>query len=71
MPTEQEAREKWCPMMGAEIPVPNCIGSRCMAWRWDNTSYDAIRHRAMRDNQLSGMEYDTAHAGHCGLAGKP
>ena len=39
----------------------NCIGSRCMAWRWD-------------DNGLSASVELRKHGktpGYCGLAGKP
>ena len=48
--SEDEAKEKWCPFSrvwsyeggsfnrdldGSEA-VANCIGSRCMAWRWED-----------------------------------
>ena len=29
--TEDEAREKWCPM---QRPMCRCIASKCMAWEW-------------------------------------
>jgi hypothetical protein len=47
--TEDQAKTKWCFMsrfikwggsvvsnqpIGDETPDGNCIGSRCMAWRW-------------------------------------
>lgn len=72
--TEQEAKTKWCPQStsgdyrpdpnnaGKEVRHPLCIGSACMAWRWDSV----------------GMEYEHAGyggrergKGHCGLAGQP
>lgn len=31
--TEEEAAEIWCPKMPG-LQYPNCIGSKCMAWRW-------------------------------------
>lgn len=29
--TEEEAKTKWCP-----ADHTNCVGSSCMAWRWEN-----------------------------------
>ena len=79
--TEQEAKAKWCPFARVDStgsnrpnPGPNadtqagwppCIGSACMAWRWDpnqavgeyNSQYDRIKKPHMR-------------RGSCGLAGK-
>jgi hypothetical protein len=60
--TEEEAKKKWCPNR-----IPNatsiktareasCIGSDCMAWRWDKYPKD------------EGHYHDR---GHCGLAGEP
>ncbi len=33
--TEEEAKEKWCPISRdrSELLIP-CIGSRCMWWKW-------------------------------------
>ena len=64
--TEEEARQKWCPM-AREYIVNNdpdrhtnmfddrneCLASECMAWRW------TVKHQ------------DIASHGYCGLAGKP
>lgn len=32
--TEEEAKEKMCPMARHETQDDNCAGSKCMAWRW-------------------------------------
>lgn len=45
MYTEEEAKAKWCPLITYAIPsareirnpgssYDECLGSRCMAWRW-------------------------------------
>lgn len=40
MYTEAEAKEKWCPQIhddtgrNPRIFNVDCLGSRCMAWRW-------------------------------------
>jgi hypothetical protein len=43
-----------------------CVGSECMAWRWDTSSL-VIEH----DDR--GVLFRTKYelGGHCGLAGKP
>ena len=32
---EDEAITKWCPLTSIGDLTEHCIGSRCMAWRWD------------------------------------
>ncbi len=75
--TEQEAKAKWCPAAridstGSNRPNPGpavdvqggwapCIGSACMAWRWDVSPENANRQR--------GSIYEKP-GGFCGLAGK-
>jgi hypothetical protein len=65
MLTEEEAKTKWCPHSDAPRTHRDgyCIGSECMAWRWDETTrtYDDTRT----------PKPDKFHKGHCGLAGKP
>jgi len=37
--TEEEAKDKWCPMAGnprASRQDEGCIATNCMAWRWYN-----------------------------------
>jgi hypothetical protein len=68
--TEEEAREKWCPVYGRGIGTVeneagrtlgtyndelNCIASECMMWRW---------------KELEGVVAFSKY-GYCGLAGKP
>mgnify|MGYP000181417732 CR=1 FL=1 len=68
--TEDEAKTKWCPHVRVETghiegpavnrsdsdwPMGRCIGSACMAWRWDAEK--------CRQGQINH--------GYCGLAGKP
>ena len=68
--TEDEAKKKFCPMslqpiVGengyVELSPTECLGSACMAWRWDNHVDE------------KGVRYSTPSAtdGHCGMAGKP
>lgn len=55
MYTEEEAKEKWCPLLnptGHPI-IYRCNASECMAWRW------------------GVAEGDPRKVGYCGLAGKP
>lgn len=40
--------------------ICNCIGSKCMAWRWE---YD--------DYRATGGGLEQTDSGYCGLAGKP
>ena len=43
-----------------------CIGSECMAWRWDN--YDGIYIYETAEDLLAPVP---ERQGYCGLAGKP
>lgn len=46
-----------------------CIGSACMAWRWDDGSFfDPKRRMFVHDMGPHGVG---ASGGFCGLAGKP
>lgn len=71
--TEGEAKTKWCcgPKMVADMflaskgyPNPNlngrCIGSSCMAWRWD-----------IEYNRNRKFDKPADAWGFCGLAGTP
>jgi hypothetical protein len=65
--TEEEAKTKSCcgPMQAefGKTHVVNCIGSACMAWRWDDfivVDGPGDEHHHMSDTQ-----------GFCGLAGRP
>lgn len=58
--TEEEAKTKWCPEVRSENPGEEnmyCIGSACMAWRWNPTP-------ALTQDR-------SATHGYCGKAGKP
>ena len=93
--TEEEAKTKWCPHAIASHTNPrqkmgdgwlhNCIGSACMAWRWDNNAL-TIRMRAevlgkAQDEIMTPEYYARNHMGDehealpregfCGLAGRP
>lgn len=76
--TEKEAKTKWCHRSDRcwgnihtpEDEVPNgirCIGSACMAWRWETDFNDMVA----RQPGKSVAEYRALADGYCGLAGKP
>jgi hypothetical protein len=64
MKTEAEAKEACCPLALRIAPAQVnssrdlCVGSRCMAWRWEN-SYSA---------KVLGSPPN--HYGYCGMAGE-
>lgn len=76
--TEQEAREKWCPMArvdfrsfnhvtgGDETFVGNraapCIASQCMMWRWRDPK---------ENKELKKQNAMHVAQGFCGLASRP
>ena len=64
--TETEAKDKWCPILGAGTGLRHCLGSDCMMWRWDNPTPE-VREQA----RACGFEPIIKTLGHCGLAGKP
>ena len=68
--TEEEAKKKWCPESRHSFDEQtgpgwntgeshNCIGSRCMAWRW------------IPSVNTAGRPVHGSGNGFCGLAGKP
>ncbi len=77
--TEDKAKTKWCPFVrmspqsatnnrGDYHPNPgnvNCIGSACMAWRWNLI---VKKHHQMQMT-VPPDEYSNVN-GYCGLAGK-
>lgn len=77
--TEEEAKTKWCPearcgnASGANrsgpqhdfAATPFCIGSACMAWRWNGES-PAFPGAGPEDNLNPA-----GRGGYCGKAGKP
>lgn len=65
--TEDDARQKWCPMVRYPLwpdecsggnEGARCIASDCMMWRWDEDA-----------NELAETGFDCV--GYCGLANKP
>ena len=70
--TEQDAKDKTCPISlipvsgGDDSPAfisPNsCIGSACMAWRWEREELESGTPGYTRRSPTDGF---------CGLAGKP
>jgi hypothetical protein len=78
--TEEEAKTKWCPHVralsaadsaginrtnnGALHWAASCIGSECMAWRWER------KFGANPDKPEDCMELPPTE-GRCGLAGRP
>lgn len=80
MLTEEQAKEKWCPMVRCAPGGDNanadgggrrdryCIASRCMMWRAVETA--EFKSRAEAEFRKSGRRL-YADSGYCGLAGNP
>jgi len=85
--TEDEAKTKWCAharQVGdprnmqsswnrtAGEPWETCIGSACMAWRWDYAGTVIEFDGMITVAQLDRMKRQaTPQHGFCGLAGRP
>lgn len=67
MYTEEEAKEKGCPLVLINMKVidPGCGGSKCMAWRWANMRTE------WRDQGTMQARTVEVRTGYCGLAGRP
>jgi hypothetical protein len=64
--TEEEAKQKWCPMFNGWVSASEtggthykCKGSDCMMWRWRENYH-----------QFGPIEQHKPY-GYCGLGGKP
>jgi len=53
--TPEEAEKKYCPLKYSE-----CIGSKCMAWRWGPS------YKWNEDKDKPEVNYSTTH-GYCGM----
>ena len=64
MLTEAEATKKFCPVNNptSQHPQEMCIGSLCMAWRWEE--------RLVSFEPNTPIESQRRPTGFCGLAGK-
>lgn len=65
--TEDEAKDKFC---CSQTVGYRCIGSQCMAWRWEWSS-KAYKSRQdfLKEHPL--VTDDVEYRGFCGLAGRP
>lgn len=69
---EDEAKTKWCPARRQTLDA-FCIGTRCMAWRW-NGHVDRATGRLLQgltDIERNESDDHVAAVGFCGLSGKP
>ena len=73
--TEAEARSVLCPMLfnlathdgTGGVAGPGCLGSGCMAWRWENPN-ENIRIDGLPDDAYRSQDLLDPR-GYCGLAG--
>jgi len=57
--TPEEAKEKYCP----QPDFTNCLGPKCMAWRWGKLKEPEYR---VENNIMGPHDYSTTH-GYCGM----
>lgn len=65
--TEDEAAKVECPATFSGRETYKCVGSRCMAWRWESIKFHRMKDGSLTTNHGT----DTPRYGYCGLAGKP
>ena len=78
--TEEEAKTKLCHRtlyaqltvkdhvpQPSEIRAAACVGSACMAWRWEAGTFDEYGKPSVKNAQ----GYIVKAGGYCGLAGRP
>lgn len=65
--TEDEARQTRCHQAMQGGFEAHCVGSKCMAWRWDKRFGDPPKSKEEGGIMLPRE----AWPGYCGLAGKP
>ena len=75
MMTEAEAKTKWCPLDRGSYSerhiggtMPHCIGSDCMAWRWDTDGWAWVSPGG--GPHVFTMPSDGTARGFCGAFGK-
>ncbi len=82
--TEQEARQKHCPIASTSAfagynGLMYCVGSECMAWRWGESKQICTADGCVRsysglfaDDYCScGGNLEKVEHGYCGLVGAP
>ena len=85
--TEEQAKEMWCPASAPAMgsASTNCIGSRCMWFRWTTPAFGTILERKpvtanskcppggnyKGDGTGEWVRYEKIAVGFCGMAGKP
>lgn len=70
---EQDARQLVC----CRDLTKSCIASECMAWRWDDDSWEcqnagckAVFSTISQATYCHSTEPKVVHTGYCGLAGR-
>ena len=61
--TEQQAKEKWCPMTHRDNQLPHskCISSECMMWEWAPDHEQPTRNHIQCANPRAITEPDRSH----------
>lgn len=79
--TEDQARitqccgPEGCGYVNPDDNIRYCVGSACMAWRWDDVPNPEYERMSQSFMAFSGprppMSFKSKECGYCGLAGRP
>ena len=67
--TEEEAKNKLCPIMSGRISIVRCVGSFCMFWQLYETY--AFKAKADADYKNKGYVSERSTTGYCSQGAKP
>lgn len=68
---KEQAARHICPLIVENNCVPDCVSTKCMAWRWFDECPPEDCDKCAHWKLLENRERECLRRGYCGLAGIP